>query len=124
MDDFWEGKDSRRALAKFVQSSDCTLLSEPRSGVQKQSQLNFISEIFFATLFATRLGPIRLISVLFDIERDAASIQEQLDANLLDPMQKALTEQHLTKLTDMRLHISLYLTDLQGINHILLPLTL
>lgn len=118
MDDFWERKGNDRSLAKFVQGSDCTLLSESAMNTQSQSPLNFISEIFFATLFATRLGPIRLVSVLFDIERDANSIQEQLDANILDPRRKVLTEQHLAKLTDMRLHISLYLTDLPGTLHL------
>ena len=72
----------------------------PKRGTPSQLQLNFISEIFFATLFATRIGPIRLVSVLFDIAtgRCFPSRTNSMQAPSI-PDGKSLAEQHLAKLT-------------------------
>lgn len=98
--------------------------------------MNFISDIFFTTLFATRIGPIRLIAFLGEVEREGSEMQQELDrlsstaANTGNPMRAHLSsrlkvvlafhrlhtgvQEQLSRMTDIRLVLSVYLTDYNG----------
>lgn len=150
-EEYFSKGSEKKLLIEWVRSDKCTKLlqedeKDQRSKGEKSQQLcssssssslspvtnfNFITECFHWLMFATRLGPVRLLLEVQNgereahhLEQDIARLERQINSSSsasLDPQQMIMTKYTLSKmkahqamLTDRRIVYFLYLSDLKG----------